>query len=171
MKGLIQFIKFGMVGVVNTLVSYTVYSVLFYFGVPPLICNIPAFIISVFVSFLLNSRFVFKKDDSKEERKWWQVLIKSYVSYSFTGLFLAEVLTALWLNIIHIEKYIGFLLPLIEKAGITLSAVELAGYLAPVINLVFSIPINFILNKFWAYRQKSKSDLDTERHTDETETC
>lgn len=150
----IQFIKFGLVGVVNTLVSYTTYSVLFHFGVPPLICNVPAFIISVFVSFLLNSRFVFKKDENKEERKWWQVLLKSYVSYSFTGLFLAEVLTFLWLNVIHIEKYIGFLLPYAEMVGISLTAVELAGYLAPLLNLVFSIPINFVLNKFWAYRQK-----------------
>lgn len=159
----IQFIKFGLVGVVNTLVSYITYSVLFYFGVPPLICNIPAFIISVFVSFLLNSNFVFKKDEAKEERKWWRVLIKTYISYSFTGLFLAEVLTALWLNVIHIEKYIGFLLPIIENFGISMTKIELAGYLAPLLNLVFSIPINFVLNKFWAYRQKSKNDSDTEK--------
>lgn len=160
---LLQIIKFGLVGVVNTLVSYITYSVLFHFGVPPLICNIPAFIISVFVSFLLNSRFVFKNDDSKEKRKWWQVLIKSYISYSFTGLFLAEVLTALWLNVIHIEKYIAFLLPFLAKFNFSLTAVELAGYLAPIMNLVISIPINFILNKFWAYKQKSTdNDLKTE---------
>lgn len=164
-KTLIQIIKFSLVGVVNTLVSYITYSVLFYFGVPPLICNIPAFIISVFVSFLLNSRFVFKKEEDKEERKWWQILIKSYISYSFTGLFLAEVLTALWLNVIHIEKYLGFLLPVIADFGISLTSAELAGYLAPILNLVISIPINFILNKFWAYRQKGRDtdiNLDTE---------
>lgn len=160
-KTLIQIIKFGLVGVVNTLVSYITYSVLFYFGVPPLICNIPAFIISVFVSFLLNSRFVFKEEEGKEERKWWQVLMKSYISYSFTGLFLAEVLTALWLNVIHIEKYIVFLIPFLAKFGINLTAVELAGYLAPIMNLAVSIPINFILNKFWAYRQRS-IDKDTD---------
>lgn len=158
-KALIQIIKFGLVGVVNTFVSYITYSILFYFGVPPLICNIPAFIISVFVSFLLNSRFVFKKEEDKEERKWWQVLIKSYISYSFTGLFLAELLTALWLNVIHIEKYIVFLIPFLAKSGINLTAVELAGYLAPIMNLVVSVPINFILNKFWAYRQKDKAKI------------
>lgn len=149
-----EIIKFGLVGVVNTLVSYTIYSVLFYFGTPPLICNIPAFIISVLVSFLLNSKFVFKKDETKQERKWWQVLIKTYISYSFTGLFLAEVLTALWLNIIHIEKYLGFAVELIANFGLNMTADKIAGYLAPVLNLVISIPINFILNKFWAYRQK-----------------
>ncbi|MCQ2484650.1 MAG: GtrA family protein [Clostridia bacterium] len=164
-KIMLQIIKFGLVGIVNTFVSYITYSVLFYFGVSPLICNIPAFIISVFVSFLLNSKFVFKKDESKEERKWWQVLLKTYISYSFTGLFLAEVLTALWLNVIHIENYIGFALPLFEKFGISLTPFELAGYLAPVLNLVFSIPINFVLNKFWAYRQKNKTDSETEKHT------
>lgn len=152
---MIQFIKFGLVGCVNTLVSYVTYSVLFYFGVPPLICNIPAFIISVFVSFLLNSRFVFKKSSENEERKWWKVLIKTYISYSFTGLFLAEVLTALWLNIIHLERYLDFLLPLVNFTGLSLTAVQLAGYLAPVLNLVISIPVNFVLNKYWAYKKQS----------------
>ena len=158
MKLVLQFIKFGMVGVVNTLVSYLTYSVLFYFGVQPLICNIPAFIISVFVSFLLNSRFVFKNEEGKKERKWWLVLIKTYISYSFTGLFLVELLTMLWLNVIHIERYIGFLLPIVNGLSVKLTAVELAGYLVPIINLVFSIPINFALNKFWAYRQKNNDD-------------
>lgn len=156
-SGLIQFIKFGLVGVVNTVVSYVTYSVLYYFGVAPLICNIPAFIISVFVSFLLNSNFVFgtAKDDNAE--KWWKILIKTYISYSFTGLILAELLTAFWLNLIHLENYVDFLLPIAARLGITITAVKLAGYIAPILNLVVSVPINFVINKFWAYR-KRKSD-------------
>lgn len=153
---LIQFIKFGLVGVVNTITSYVIYSVLFYLGVDPLICNIPAFIVSVFVSFLLNNRFVFKESEDREKRKWYQVLIKTYISYSFTGLFLAEVLTALWLRIIKIDLFLGFAVPIISSFGMDLSAKDIAGYLAPILNLVISIPINFVLNKFWAYRQKKK---------------
>ncbi len=153
-KSIIQFIKFGMVGVVNTVTSYCIYSVLFHFGVDPLICNIPAFIISVLVSFFLNNSFVFKEDDGKKKRKWWQVLIKTYISYSFTGLFLAEALTFLWLRLIHIEKYLGFAVPIVQQLGFNLSAGKIAGYLVPILNLVISVPINFLLNKYWAYRQK-----------------
>ena len=114
-------------------------------------------IISVFVSFLLNSNFVFgtAKDDNAE--KWWKILIKTYISYSFTGLILAELLTAFWLNLIHLENYVGFLLPIAARLGITITAVKLAGYIAPILNLVVSVPINFVINKFWAYR-KRKSD-------------
>ena len=155
---LIQFIKFGLVGVVNTLTSYGIYSVLFYLGVNPLICNIPAFVISVFVSFLLNNRFVFRENEHKEKRKWYYVLIKTYISYSFTGLFLAEVLTFLWLSVVHIERFCGvFVMPL-SSMGITLTAEKIAGYLVPILNLVISIPINFLLNKFWAYHQKNKEE-------------
>lgn len=156
-KVFLEFIKFGLVGIVNTFTSYFVYSVLFYCGVPPLVCNIPAFIISVFVSFLLNSRFVFKEDKTKQERTWWKALLKSYVSYSFTGLFLAEFLTFLWLDLLHIENYLGTLVNVVNGMGIEITAQKFAGYLVPIINLIFSIPINFILNKFWAYRQKDKN--------------
>lgn len=93
LSGLWQFIKFGMVGVCNTVVSYTVYSVCYYvFHTSVHIGNIMGFIISVFSAFLLQSRFVFKESEEKEHRVWWQVLIKTYVSYAFTGLFLTEVL-------------------------------------------------------------------------------
>lgn len=157
-KSVLQFIKFCMVGVVNTLVSYITYSVLFHFGVSPLICNIPAFIISVFVSFLLNSRFVFRQNEAHMRSKWWKVLIKTYISYSFTGLFLAEALTALWMLVIRIEDYLGFMVPVCEKIGLSLSSHEIAGYLVPIFNLAVSIPINFLLNKFWAFRQSKASD-------------
>ena len=158
-KSLIQFIKFGLVGVVNTLTSYSIYSLLFYLGVTPLICNIPAFVISVFVSYLLNNKFVFKESEDKEKRKWYQVLIKTYISYSFTGLFLAEALTFLWLNIIHIERFCTVLVAPIASFGLNLTADKIAGYAVPILNLVISIPINFLLNKFWAYRQKESEEV------------
>lgn len=153
-KTFLEFVKFLMVGFINTMVSYVTYSVLFFYGVPPLICNIPAFIISVFVAFILNSKFVFKGDETKQERTWWKALLKSYVTYSFSCLFLAEFLTFLWLDVVHIERFLGFAIEILESINIRLTIEKLAGYLVPFVNLVFCIPINFVLNKFWAYRQK-----------------
>ena len=38
--------------------------------------------------------------------------------------------------------------------GIVLTDRELSGYLGPVLNMFITIPVNFVMNKFWAYRQK-----------------
>ena len=53
-KALMQFVKFGMVGISNTVISYAVYAVLVFFGCPYLIANLVAFVVSVLNSFLLE---------------------------------------------------------------------------------------------------------------------
>jgi putative flippase GtrA len=35
-------------------------------------------------------------------------------------------------------------------------------YIAPIINLVIAVPINFVMNKFWAYKQKKGDDNEPE---------
>ncbi len=85
---------------------------------------------------------------------WWQVLIKTYISYAFTGLFLTEVLLILWLNILDISQYLGVVCELLAQYGVNFSAEDLAVSIAPFLNMIFTIPINFVVNKFWAYRQK-----------------
>ena len=46
-----------------------------------------------------------------------------------TGIILANVLSFVWINILGISKYI-----------------------APLINLIVSVPVNFFMNKLWAYK-------------------
>ena len=72
---------------------------------------------------------VFKAEEGKE-RSLGKALIKTYISYSFTGLFLNSILLMLWVQVFHISEYI-----------------------APVINLLVSVPVNFLINKFWAFRE------------------
>ena len=128
-KTIIQFIKFGMVGVINTTLSYLITNVGYYvLGLHQQICNVIAFIITVFISFLLNSKFVFKNNNG-----FFIALIKVYASYSITGLFLSALLLYVEEDILNIPHYI-----------------------ATLINLIITIPINFILNKFWAYKDENK---------------
>ena len=156
-QSLWQFIKFGMVGVCNTVVSYTVYSICYYvLHTNVHVANITGFIISVFTAWLLQSRFVFKETEDGEHRVWWQVLLKTYVSYAFTGLFLTEVLLILWLNIIDIGQYLSGASALLMRLHIDIAPDDLAVSIAPFLNMIFTIPINFLVNKFWAYRQKRK---------------
>ncbi len=132
----LQFAKFGVVGVSNTLVSYAVYvaSLLLlkrlhvFARYDYLIAQIIAFVLSVLWSFYWNNKMVFAVKDG-QKRSMWKTLLKTYVSYSFTGLFLNSVLIVLWVKVLGISEY-----------------------LAPVINLLISVPINFLINKFWAFR-------------------
>lgn len=97
-----------MVGAVNTILSYVIYNFCYYAlnsGVH--IANITGFVITVFIAYLLQSRFVFRQDENAEKRVWWKVLLKTYVSYSFTGLFLTELLIWLWINVIDLGQYLG----------------------------------------------------------------
>lgn len=152
---LLQFIKFGLVGAFNTVLNYAIYNIVYHLIVPNVhVANVCGFVISVFSAFLLQSRFVFRQDENAEKRVWWKVLIKTYISYSFTGLLLTELLLLLWIDVLNIGQYLGGVCGWLGTMGIEFQPQDLAATIAPLLNMVFTIPINFLINKFWAYRQK-----------------
>lgn len=132
-ESFIQFVKFGLVGVSNTAVNFAIYSLLVFWGMLYLLANFLAFSISVLNSFFWNNRYVFRLEGD-QSRVWWKALMKSYACYSVTGIFLYSFL--LWL--------------LVDVCGIS-------EYLAWLINIPISVPINFLLNKHWAYRGRKVS--------------
>lgn len=131
-----QFLKFGLVGVSNTILSYVLnilaLILLQNMGMSPdydyLVAQFIAFVISVAWSFYWNNKLVFKEEEGGQ-RVWWKTMIKTYISYSFTGIFLNSILLWIWVSLLHISKLI-----------------------APLINLIISIPVNFLINKFWAFK-------------------
>ena len=150
-----QLIKFGLVGVSNTIVNYVVYSICYLIlGINEYVATFLGFVISVLNAYFWQSRFVFRESEDGEHRVWWQVLIKTYISYAFSGLFLTELLLFLWIHVLDIGQYLTPLADWIANYGIHMTPKDLAVLLAPFINMVFTIPINFCINKFWAYRQK-----------------
>lgn len=132
-----QFLKFGIVGVSNTLISYVLYVIsLVIFqkmdilkSIDYIAAQIIAFILSVLWSFYWNNKMVFVLEEG-ERRSPLKVLLKTYISYSFTGLFLNSILLFLWVQIFHISEFV-----------------------APIINLLVSVPLNFVINKFWAFKE------------------
>ncbi|MBQ8842605.1 MAG: GtrA family protein [Ruminiclostridium sp.] len=161
---IIQFIKFGLVGVSNTLVNYVVYLIFISLGFGIVVSNTFGFLISVLNAYFWGSRFVFKEDKTKEKRVWWKVLLKTYASYAL-GFVLNTLLLILWVEIFNIGRYFGFVGDIIGWASgfITflpesLTAEEISEIIAPIINIFVTVPINFVINKFWAYRQKNKPD-------------
>lgn len=152
-SSLLQFIKFGIVGTINTIVNYVIYNFVYHLIIPNVhIANLCGFIISVFSAFLLQNRFVFKKEES-EERSMWKTLAKTYVSYSFTGLFLTEILLFMWINLINLSQYISPLCEWLNGFGFKFELEGLAASIAPVLNMVITVPLNFVINKFWAYKK------------------
>lgn len=120
--------KFGMVGAVNTVLSLVIQWAFLAMGFYYQIGNVVAFVITVFLSYLINGYFVFGEENGKRTFSL-KALCRVYLSYSVTGLFLNAILLYIWNDLAGLNPNIS-----------------------PVINLVFTIPINFILNKFWAYR-------------------
>ena len=51
-----------------------------------LIAQLIGFVLSVLWSFYWNNKMVFVQEEG-QQRVWWKALLKTYVSYSFTGLF------------------------------------------------------------------------------------
>lgn len=137
-EAFLQFVKFGLVGVSNTAVNY-----LFYVGclllleaaglwesADYLVATAVGFALSVLWSFFWNNKFVFAVKEG-ERRSIGRALARTYISYSFTGLFLNSALMVLWVKVFHISEYIG-----------------------PILNLLLSVPLNFFINKFWAFKEE-----------------
>ncbi len=137
-SNLVQFVKFGLVGISNTVISYVLNVITllllkpFQAGWDYIAANLVAFGLSVLWSFYWNNRFVFTTEKG-EHRSVFKTLVKTYISYGFTGIVLNNILSWLW----------------IEKLGISKFA-------APLINLIVSVPLNFIINKLWAFKAEKK---------------
>lgn len=128
-KKLCQFVKFGMVGLSNTLISYIVYVFLVALSVHYLVASVMGFLISVVNAYYWNDKYVFQEEEQK--RVWWKAFLKTFMAYAGTGLILNNILLILWVNVLEIHEMIG-----------------------PVLNLFITIPLNFLLNKYWAFRTK-----------------
>lgn len=121
--GIVQFIKFGIVGLSNTAIGLGSYYLFLWLGWHYMLANVMSWIISVFNAFYWNSKYVF---DTRST--WLRALFRTYVSYGLSFVIGAIVL------------YI-----LVEWWGIS-------DVIAPLLVLIITIPLNFVLNKFWAFK-------------------
>ena len=134
---LLQFIRFGIVGISNTVIGYLL-NIGTLFLLKPLniswdyyIGNVVSFVLGVLWVFFWNYKYVFKMNEKTSI--WWKVLLKTYVTYGISGLILTNVLSWIWVEHCSISKYI-----------------------APIINLFITVPVNFLLNKFWAFKSNTQ---------------
>lgn len=124
-----QFLKFGIVGLSNTFISLAVYYVLVYFGCHYIIANACGFILSVINAFYWNNKYVFT---NKQETSLAKAFLKVFMSYGGSFL-LSTLLITIFVEVFHISEW-----------------------LAPILRLVVTVPINFVVNKVWAFKDKAK---------------
>ncbi|EPC84308.1 hypothetical protein Lpp37_00927 [Lacticaseibacillus paracasei subsp. paracasei Lpp37] len=121
-----QFIGFGLVGGVNTILTYLIYLTLYQLINPTAAMGVGYGLTSMFGLFL-NDTWVFK---AKDRRQLKTVAPRYYLSYGLTFI-LSLVLTSFWNDFLRLPKP-----------------------LAPMFALMITVPTNFLLSKFWVFREK-----------------
>ena len=134
-KGIaIQFIKFGVVGISNTLINLAVYYLCVYlFLMHYQLANLLGFLVSVINAYFWNSRYVFKVGRQK-----WAQHVKTYLKTvaAYGGTYLLSIgLLFVWINLLSISEAI-----------------------APLLNVIITTPLNFLVNKLWSFRKEQKPD-------------
>lgn len=119
-----QFIKFAIVGISNTLLSLAIYYILVLIGVNYILSYVVAFALSVLNAYYWSRKYVFKHSELNKVNQ----LARVYISYGFTFM-LSTGLLLLMVDVLRISELI-----------------------APLINLSVTMPLNYLLNKFWAFR-------------------
>lgn len=147
-----QFVKFGLVGAINSILNYLIYAICIKWGVHYIVANIIGYIIVIFNAYLLQNRFVFNKKDRKCQQSWWKILLKTYLSYAFTGLLLTNLLSWLWIDFLDLTVIFYPIYNLTNCLFGWKSVEDFVKYVAPFLNTIITIPINFVINKFWTYR-------------------
>lgn len=126
-ESILQFIKFAIVGFSNTLISLAVYYILVFFGLHYVLANACGFVVSVCNAFYWNNKYVFRE---KTETSTLRAFGKVFLSYGGSFL-LSTVLISLFVEVLHVSEYI-----------------------APLLRLVVTVPLNFLVNKLWAFKDK-----------------
>ena len=164
---LIQFIKFGLVGVSNTAISYGI-DQLFYYVVlrhsameeklKITIVSALAFFVSVTNSYFWNNRFVFKSENRKSVGQHLYAYFKTVICYALTGLVLSPAIK-IWLRDVTLPASLVSRLPsfLVAEGG------KMPYWILSIVPLIVSIPLNFVLNKFWAFLSRGQKQ-ETEQN-------
>ena len=135
-----EIIRYGISGVLISLVNLGVYTGLVYLGLRYEISNIIALVLSRVAGFALNKYFVFR---STREGSFWR---------EFWGFMAARGLSGL-------VDYFGVIL-LVDQLHV--NEVLSKGFV-----MVFVIVLNYFLGKFLVFRRKESAELSSEDTKDE----
>lgn len=121
-----SFVKFGIVGVLNTLINWIIFIVLSASGIYYIISNVIAYTVATINSYLLNAKWVFNNGDNYTK----ETTIK-FIILNLIGLVLNTVILYVLVDILNIRKVI-----------------------AMIIATIIVMIINYFVNKLWVFKSK-----------------
>ena len=119
-----QFLRFGTVGVLNVFVNLMIYYLLLYLGICYIVANTVGYAAGIVNSYYWNNRFVFR---AEQKGSFWKKFGKVCATYIVTYL-LTTILLYCFVELWGISEKIS-----------------------PILILLITTTINFILNKYWAF--------------------
>lgn len=122
---LFRFIKFGLVGLLNTLINWILFILLNRFGVYYIISNVIAYSISTLNSYLWNSKWVFKYNGDNVKGT-----SSKFIVLNIIGLTLNTIILYLLVDIVGLNKLIS----LVITTGIVMI-------------------LNYFINKLWVFKK------------------
>lgn len=128
-QSLIEFIKFSIVGVINTIVDFGVFSLLITNGSPILLSQIISYACGMVNSFMMNRSWTFKENKRNE--------------YS-------EPVKYLIANITTLSLMSGLLLLFVDQF-------QFPVLIAKVVCTGVGMAINFLSSKFWVFQRVGSS--------------
>ena len=121
--GIFQFVFFSLIGVLNTLIHYTIFLLLFrVFEINYLVASGVGYFVGMVNSYFLNRR--------------WTFISSNNIHPEFTKFILVNVIS-MSTNLI-VLKFSVTTMGLIPEVG-------------QIISIIFSISVNFFGNKFWTF--------------------
>ena len=125
-EGVNKFVKFGLVGVLNTLINWIIFALLNFIGVYYIVANVIAYVIATANSYIWNSKWVFKYNGKNKKERTAKFVI---------------------LNLIGLGLNTGILYLLVDMVGFN-------KLIALVITTGIVMIINYIVNKLWVFKEK-----------------
>ena len=148
-----QMIRFGLVGMLNTMVDYGVFYVLIsWANLHKSISQVIATGIAMCGSFLINRHWTFRKTGHGTVGE-----VVRFVLTNVASMLTAIAFTHLFYDILHAERMVNSIL-----TGMGISYMvegDMAVMACKFLATAFSLAVNFIGNKFWVF--KSREDKTT----------
>lgn len=149
-----EFIKYCLVGVINTIAGLTTaYTFLNLFSCSYLISTAAAYIVGISVSFILNKKFTFKDESSDYIAlfvKFTLTMLPSYAISYFLGWLVSKIVFSI--NIMH-----NLSAKIIDIIAISQNKIE--DNFAILISMAIYLMLGFFVNKFLIFTKKNEPKL------------
>ncbi|MBQ2695956.1 MAG: GtrA family protein [Clostridia bacterium] len=149
-KNLLQIVKFGFVGLLNTLIDYGMFFLFFsLFRLDKNIAQVLATLLAMTNSYLVNRYWTFEKSGNIQGGEIGRFIIVNILSLITTLLCLNLFYDVLGLH--NLANYLLILCQIPFSLGD-----DLGVFFCKILAMPFSLAVNFMGNRLWVFREKNK---------------